>query len=209
MEGEIIMNDEKLLYYKKILIEEKKQVNDLMELLNRNGVVNSNSEMASEISFYDNHPSDLATELFDKEKGLAIKANEISTMKDIDDSLKNIENKSYGKCKRCGNDIPEERLNFLPYTNYCVECKDKISLENSSKEVKSSEKNLMDEPFGYGYNDSKDDNEFDAEDSYQKVDSFNQLKNIYESDEEEDEDIGFVEDIEKVSNQQYKNGLPD
>jgi len=209
MEGEIYMNEEKLLYFKEKLLKERKDVNDLMEQLKRNGVINSNSEIASEISFYDNHPSDLATELFDKEKGFAIKKNEMSIMKDIDAAIINIQNKSYGKCKRCGDVISEERLNFIPYTEYCVNCKEKISLENQAKGQTSIEGNVLDKPFSYGYNDSRDELEFDAEDSYQRVNSFNQLKNINESDLDEDENVGYVEGIEKVSNEQYKSGLPD
>ena len=56
--------------------------------MKQNGVVNSNSEMATEISFYDNHPSDTASELFDMEKGLALKGNEMSIISKIDDALK-------------------------------------------------------------------------------------------------------------------------
>ncbi len=44
----------------------------------------------------------------------------------IEDSLKSIENDTYGKCKSCGNDIIEERLEFIPYAENCVECQKSI-----------------------------------------------------------------------------------
>ena len=116
------MEEEKIQYFKEKLINEQSRVQSLINQLKQNGVINSNSEMASEISFYDNHPSDTATELFDMEKGLALKANEMSIIKKIQNALKSIENNTYGKCKSCGNDIIEERLEFIPYAENCVGC---------------------------------------------------------------------------------------
>ena len=37
--------------------------------------------------------------------------------------LKSIENNTYGKCKICGKDIIEERLEFIPYAENCVTVK--------------------------------------------------------------------------------------
>jgi RNA polymerase-binding transcription factor len=30
---------------------------------------------------------------------------------------------SYGRCERCGQEIPEERLDAVPYATLCVTCK--------------------------------------------------------------------------------------
>ena len=72
------MEKEKLQYFKEKLISEQLRVLDLIDELRRSETINFNSEIASELSFYDNHPSDIATELFEKEKGLALKKNEVS-----------------------------------------------------------------------------------------------------------------------------------
>ena len=120
------MEKKKLQYFKEKLISEQTRVLNLINQMKQNGVIDSNSEMATEISFYDNHPSDTATELFDKEKGLALKGNEMSIIKKIEDALKSIENHTYGKCKSCGKDIIEERLEFIPYAENCVACEKSI-----------------------------------------------------------------------------------
>lgn len=202
------MDKQKLEYFKGKLTEEKERVSKLLYKLKENEVIDSNEEMtSSELSFYDNHPADLATELFDKEKGLALKQNEMTIIKKIDDSLKNIEEGNYGKCSRCGCDIPEERLEFIPYTEYCTSCQQKlIDIERGGNEDRPVEETVLGRPFGYGYNDYDDKVGFDAEDSYQSVEKFNRMENIVEFYDDDDE---YVESVEKISNQQYKNQLPD
>ncbi|MDZ4957311.1 yteA family sporulation protein, partial [Clostridium perfringens] len=86
-----------------------------------------NAENSSELSFYDNHPADIATETFEAEMGRALEANEVSLLHKINDALRSIDEGSYGKCKKCGKDIDEERLEFLPYAENCIECQDVIS----------------------------------------------------------------------------------
>ena len=37
-------------------------------------------------------------------------------------ALVRVEDATYGKCTRCGLDIPPGRLEYMPETAYCVEC---------------------------------------------------------------------------------------
>ncbi|HEY8803508.1 MAG TPA: TraR/DksA C4-type zinc finger protein, partial [Clostridium sp.] len=172
----------------------------------QNGVIDSNSEMATELSFYDNHPSDTATELFDKEKGIALKGNEMSILNKIEDALASIENHNYGKCKGCGKSINEERLEFIPYAENCIQCQK--SIDNSmpaEQNNRCAEEDVLGTFFKYS-NDS--DVGIDEEDTYQAVERFNKLDDIVEF-YDDDDNGGYVEPIEKISNQQYKNQLPD
>jgi YteA family regulatory protein len=199
------MEKEKTQYFKEKLVSEKSRVLSLINTMKQNGVINSNSEMASELSFYDNHPSDSATELFDKEKGLALKKNEVSIIKKIDDALKNIENGTYGKCKNCGSSILEERLEFIPYADKCVPCQKSMD-DNKPAEMNNrpSEEDVLGIPFRYSYSGEVG---IDDEDTYQIVEHFNNLEDTAEAYDEDEG--GYVEPIEKISNEQYRNQLPD
>ncbi len=44
----------------------------------------------------------------------------------IEESLRRIEDGSYGRCARCGADIGEERLKAQPYAIYCIRCKGEL-----------------------------------------------------------------------------------
>ena len=45
---------------------------------------------------------------------------ESKTLNQIRDALKRIENGTFGKCLADGKQIPEKRLNAIPWTPYCV-----------------------------------------------------------------------------------------
>ena len=204
------MNKEKLIYYKNKLEKEKDRVTDVIKQLSNNGMTKFNAETASELSFYDNHPADIASETFEVEKGRALEANEASMLDKINDALNAIEEGSYGKCIICGKDIDEGRLEFLPYAVNCIECEDVISdvkTYNSNQRV--VEEVVIGNPFNHKLEyDNKDEIGFDEEDSYQAVGRFNEIRNTEDYDYNYDED-GYVEEIEKISNQEYKNQLPD
>ncbi|WP_307986763.1 TraR/DksA C4-type zinc finger protein [Clostridium nigeriense] len=206
----IYVNKEKLIYYKNKLEKEKDRVTDVIKQLSNNGMTKFNAETASELSFYDNHPADIASETFEVEKGRALEANEASMLDKINDALNAIEEGSYGKCKICGKDIDEGRLEFLPYAVNCIECEDVISdvkTYNSNQRV--VEEVVIGNPFNHKLEyDNKDEIGFDEEDSYQAVGRFNEIRNTEDYDYNYDED-GYVEEIEKISNQEYKNQLPD
>lgn len=61
-----------------------------------------------------------------KELSLMLSEREKAKLKEIDEALDRIENKSYGICEECGDQISPERLRYMPYVRYCVDCQDKI-----------------------------------------------------------------------------------
>ena len=204
------MNKEELTYYKNKLNKEKKKVTNLIEQLDNNGVTRFNSEVASELSFYDNHPADIASETFEVENGIALEANEMALLDKIDDALKAIDEGSYGKCQTCGKEIDKERLDFLPYALNCINCQDVVSaIKTYNSNQRVVEESVIGNPFGHKlrYGD-KDEIGFDEEDSYQSVGRFNEVRNSPEYEYDYNDDT-YVEEIEKVSNEQYKNQLPD
>ena len=44
------------------------------------------------------------------------------TIAEIDAALGRIEAGTYGRCERCGTEIPEERLELRPFASRCVAC---------------------------------------------------------------------------------------
>ncbi len=48
----------------------------------------------------------------------------------INNALENIDRGTYGKCLMCGKDIPEARLESIPYADLCIECKAKEERRN-------------------------------------------------------------------------------
>ncbi len=59
----------------------------------------------------------------ERERDLALSAQAMAAVEDIDRALVKIDAGTYGICERCGKPIPKERLKALPYAALCVACK--------------------------------------------------------------------------------------
>jgi RNA polymerase-binding protein DksA len=73
----------------------------------------------------DNHPGDVATITLDREIDYTLEENEERLIAEIDAALERIEAGTFGICQTCGNPIGLERLEAVPYTTQCIECKRK------------------------------------------------------------------------------------
>jgi RNA polymerase-binding protein DksA len=73
----------------------------------------------------DNHPGDVATITHDREIDFTLEDNSERLLSAIDLALKSIEDGTYGTCRTCGNPIAMERLDAVPYTTQCIDCKRK------------------------------------------------------------------------------------
>jgi len=64
-----------------------------------------------------------------RELDMILTDREKQKLKQIDDALDRIEEKTYGLCEECGVKIPRARLKVVPFAKYCVECKEAIERE--------------------------------------------------------------------------------
>ena len=62
---------------------------------------------------------------FEYEKELSIEQNTLNLLGKVDHALERVAAGQYGVCESCGNSIPVERLDVLPYTTLCVTCAQK------------------------------------------------------------------------------------
>jgi RNA polymerase-binding protein DksA len=85
----------------------------------------SDDDDASELSSAagDQHLADHASDMFDREVDESLEENAEQLVQDIDAALARIDQGTYGVCARCGNPIPVERLDAVPYATLCVDCK--------------------------------------------------------------------------------------
>ena len=70
-------------------------------------------------------PTDRATLESDRNFMLRIRDREHKLIKKVKKALNRIENKTFGICEKCGEDISIERLKARPVTTQCIDCKTK------------------------------------------------------------------------------------
>lgn len=64
---------------------------------------------------------------------------DINTLKLIERAIEKIEAGTYGICELCGEPIDRERLEEVPYVRYCVDCQEKLELEEKLSMMESDE----------------------------------------------------------------------
>lgn len=72
-------------------------------------------------STYDNHLADMASETYSRELDEGLEEDAVRQLRAVDEALARIDDGTYGKCEACGREIPEERLDAVPWTTLCID----------------------------------------------------------------------------------------
>ncbi len=59
----------------------------------------------------------------EREKGMALSQSLLAKLGAIDHALERLDQGTYSVCARCGKMIDPERLEVLPYAEFCISCK--------------------------------------------------------------------------------------
>lgn len=202
------MDKNDIKHYEELLNKEKESREDsLLDEGMGQGI--SIRDLTGELSSYDNHPGDLGTETYEAEKNLSFRTREKFLLSEVQVALNKIADGTYGLCEQCHNEIDKDRLEVRPYSRLCIHCENdteqKVQDEEKGRPI---EEQVLFPPFGRSFTDNsvEDKVEYDGEDTWESVNEYN----VRMSDNqfgEDDEQVGYVEDVEQISNEQYKRQL--
>lgn len=155
--------------YKKLIEQLQKDKKDAIESATEL-ISGDMRDSIGELSLIDNHPADIGTAVYDRSRDIATHDRLLHRVHAIDSALARWEEGKYGICEHCGEEIPYERLEALPFTTVCKDC----SREEEQEELHSLyrypvEDEILNRPFSRTFNDGTDRVEFDGEDSWQAV----------------------------------------
>lgn len=116
----------------------KKQKQRLVEL--RDAYLNSIEGVASETirneggdsSAFGMHQADAGSDAYDRDFALSLLGKEQDALYEINEALKRIETGTYGLCEGTGVQIPEERLEAMPFARYSVTYQEKLERSQMS-----------------------------------------------------------------------------
>lgn len=117
----ILSSSEKSLIEKELLRERAEQLR-LIYSLRRGMLTDAETGAIGELSLYDQHPGDLGTETFEREREAGMLEGALETLDRIERALVRLKEGRYGVCASCGEPIEKERLAALPYALECVDC---------------------------------------------------------------------------------------
>jgi RNA polymerase-binding transcription factor DksA len=101
------------------LDEERRRLEEVRESLD-NVSEESERESLSELSSSDQHPGDIGSETFEREKDLSILEQVEAELADVAHALERLDQGTYGICEACGQPIGDERLEALPAARFCL-----------------------------------------------------------------------------------------
>lgn len=212
------MDGKKKQHFKELLKQQKEMEVCAVENIDNMSMNISGNISTGELSSYDNHPADVATEVFQVEHARGLKAVHEDSINKIDEAMNRLDGEGFGICKDCGASIDEERLEILPDTKLCITCaREKDHLINEAREAIRSRphednagSNVKRVRERFERQDAGTDIfieliKFGSAESPSEEGNFKDFNDFYNTKMNED---GIVDEMDKYSNEDYKSQLP-
>jgi len=116
------MNAQKLETFRQKLIALAGRLRTEVSGLRDAALRQTGGESSGNLSNTPLHLADLAADSFDQEIAVGMLQNEHDLLLAITAALDRVDAGTYGRCANCGKEIPEERLQAVPYAQFCVNC---------------------------------------------------------------------------------------
>lgn len=108
--------------FKETLINWKEKILKELGRLEGENLGKSQKDFSGDLSGYSLHMADAGTDTFDREFALGLVSNQQEFLYEIDEALKRMEEKTFGRCENCEKDIPLKRLKAVPFARFCIKC---------------------------------------------------------------------------------------
>jgi len=125
-----------LEHFKEILLHERKTILESAKANMRSLVDSESGEYVGDNLTYSTHMAEQGTDEMEREKNYMFVQRDEKYLGYLQDALTRIEHGTYGICRECIDEpknlcktcplIPKERLELVPITQHCIECKNLI-----------------------------------------------------------------------------------
>ena len=174
---------------------EEAELEEQLEAYNRASAF-SLKDSVQELSSYDNHPADLASETFERSKDLALLDNARALQNQVRMALRRIDEGTYGFCAKCGLEIGRERLEAIPHVSLCLGCQKQDEALNPPRQRPIEEMTIAS-----SFRARKPTPAYDGEDIWRDVarhGTSNTPSDVAGTELDEDERDGLVEEIDGI-----------
>ncbi|MDK3011228.1 yteA family sporulation protein [Bacillus cereus] len=195
-----MLTPQQINQFKSVLEKQKHELEQTIQT-HENEDRASERESVGELSSYDNHPADMATELYEREKDFGLIELRHKQLEDTKHALQKIEAGTYGICEVSGEEIPFERLEAMPTATTCI--------QHATNKLNMNTRPVEEEVLSPSFHKHDEDRsvEYDAEDSWQDVANYGtsetpsdlerrDSKNYNGMYVNSEENVGYVEDFE-------------
>jgi RNA polymerase-binding protein DksA len=108
-------------HFKELLMEKRREILRNVTEFEDEALRKSHLDATGDLSSMPIHMADLGTDNYEQEFSLGLMDSERKLLREIDNALGRVENKTYGICEATGKPISKARLEAQPWAKYCVE----------------------------------------------------------------------------------------
>ena len=109
---------------RKLLNEKRKKLVAEIKETMKTSFSGTMAESDGDISTYSYHMADQATDAMDREMAFMYASKSGRFLYHIDEALRRLDTKDFGKCIKCGEQIGMARLEAVPHARMCITCKE-------------------------------------------------------------------------------------
>ena len=129
------MKKKELDKFEALLLQRRAKLIEEMGLLKKAALETTIKDSSGDLSSYSYHMADQGTDAMEREKAFLFASKDGRLLYHIDEALRRIRDKTYGKCQECGKPISMARLEAVPHARLCIECKE----EEEQKKIKQGQ----------------------------------------------------------------------
>ncbi|EQB62525.1 MAG: hypothetical protein RBG1_1C00001G0104 [candidate division Zixibacteria bacterium RBG-1] len=119
------MKKKDLEKYEMLLLAKRAEILGELGLLKKNVLDTTIKDSSGDLSGYSYHMADQGTDAEEREKAFLLASKSGRLLYHIDEALRRIKDKTFGKCQECGGEISTARLEAVPHARLCINCKEK------------------------------------------------------------------------------------
>ncbi len=123
------MTEQQAQAHRERLLEMGKRLNGDVAGLRDEALRGTGGDASGNLSNAPMHLADLANNNFEQEVAAGLLQNEQQVLGAISAALDRLDAGTFGRCEECGRDLPEGRLQALPYASRCVACAERFERE--------------------------------------------------------------------------------
>ncbi|MDI4646083.1 TraR/DksA C4-type zinc finger protein [Cohnella hashimotonis] len=164
------LSEKQLAKLKELLLAEKSDIDRHFAIEASDGTT-SITDDTGELSSYDNHPADLGTETFERERDAAIDQRYFERRDEVERALAKMEDGTYGLCEISGEPIGYERLEAMPVARYSIA---HVPVEEAATgDYRPVEEDVMTQPpSGAGEHRQRQAGRFDDADAWKTLEEY-------------------------------------
>jgi RNA polymerase-binding protein DksA len=114
------MTEADIQYFRRRLLALKKRLGGQLSDLEEEALRPVGGDVTGNLSNIPIHPGDRSADEYEEEVALGLLETEAQLLAEVNDALDRIAQGTFGRCEECGQEIPRQRLEAVPYTRYCL-----------------------------------------------------------------------------------------